>query len=63
MMCFRSVYPFAKLEYIYYQMALDAGIQMMPSELRTYEGVTHFLTQRFDRNDNEKVHTQTLVAL
>lgn len=58
-----SVYPFAKLEYIYYQMALDAGIQMMPSELRTYGGVTHFLTQRFDRNDNEKVHTQTLAAL
>lgn len=58
-----SVYPFAKLEYIYYQMALDAGIQMMSSELRTYEGVTHFLTQRFDRKGNEKIHTQTLAAL
>lgn len=58
-----SAYPFSKLEYIYYQMALDAGIEMMPSELRTYDGVTHFLTQRFDRNDNEKVHTQTLAAM
>lgn len=58
-----SVYPFAKLEYIYYRMALDAGIDMMPSELRMYEGVTHFLTQRFDRNGNEKVHTQTLAAM
>ena len=58
-----SVYPFAKLEYVYYQMALDAGIEMMPSELRMYEGITHFLTQRFDRIGNEKIHTQTLAAM
>ncbi|WP_278623461.1 type II toxin-antitoxin system HipA family toxin [Parabacteroides gordonii] len=58
-----SVYPFAKLEYVYYRMALDAGISMMPSELRTYDGITHFLTQRFDRNGNEKIHTQTLAAM
>jgi Uncharacterized protein related to capsule biosynthesis enzymes len=58
-----SAYPFAKLEYVYYQMALDAGINMMPSELRAYEGVTHFLTQRFDRNGNEKMHVQTLAAM
>jgi len=58
-----SVYPFAKLEYVYYRMALDSGISMMPSELRTYEGVTHFLTQRFDRLGNDKIHTQTLAAI
>ena len=58
-----SAYPFAKLEYVYYQMALDAGVTMMSSELRTYEGVTHFLTKRFDRNGNEKIHTQTLAAM
>jgi serine/threonine-protein kinase HipA len=58
-----SAYPFAKLEYIYYRMVLDAGVNMMPSDLRTYEGVTHFLTQRFDRNGNEKIHTQTLAAM
>ncbi|WP_321332917.1 type II toxin-antitoxin system HipA family toxin [uncultured Bacteroides sp.] len=58
-----SAYPFAKLEYIYYRMALDAGIEMMPSELRTYGNVTHFLTQRFDRIGNDKVHTQTLAAM
>jgi len=34
----------------------------MPSELRTYEGVTHFLTQRFDRLGNDKIHTQTLAS-
>ena len=58
-----SVYPFAKLEYIYYKMALDAGIYMMPSELKTYEGITHFLTQRFDREGNEKIHLQTMAAM
>lgn len=58
-----SAYPYAKLEYVYYRMALDAGIEMMPSELRTYDGVTHFLTQRFDREGNEKIHTQTLAAM
>ncbi len=58
-----SAYPFAKLEYVYYQMALDAGINIMPSELRTDEGVTHFLTQRFDRNGNKKIHIQTLAAM
>jgi serine/threonine-protein kinase HipA len=40
-----SAYPFAKLEYIYYRIALDAGIEMMPSELRVYGGITHFFTQ------------------
>lgn len=58
-----SAYPFAKLEYIYYRMALDAGIIMMPSELRTYERITHFLTQRFDRSGNIKTHTQTMAAM
>ena len=58
-----SVYPFARLEYVYYKMALEAGIEMMPSELRTYGNVSHFLTRRFDRNGNERIHTQTLAAM
>ncbi len=58
-----SDYPFAKLEYVYYRMAIDAGIAMMPSELRTYGRVTHFLTERFDRIGNDKIHTQTLAAM
>ena len=58
-----SVYPFGKLEYIYYRMALDAGIDMMPSQLREYEGVVHFLTERFDRIGNDKVHMQTFAAM
>jgi len=56
-------YPYSKLEYVYYQMALDAGINMMPSELRSYGNVTHFLTRRFDRVGNDRIHTQTLAAM
>ena len=56
-------YPFAKLEYIYYRMALDAEIFMMPSVLQLYGGVSHFLTRRFDRIGNERVHVQTLAAM
>jgi serine/threonine-protein kinase HipA len=58
-----SIYPFARLEFVYYQMALEAGISMMPSELRTYGDVSHFLTRRFDRIDNDRIHTQTLAAM
>ena len=58
-----SVYPFARLEYVYYRMALDAGINMMPSDLRVYGEVTHFLTRRFDRIGNERIHVQTLAAM
>ena len=58
-----TIYPYAKLEYVYYLMALDAGINIMPSELRVYGNITHFLTKRFDRNNNEKIHVQTLAAI
>ena len=58
-----SAYPMAGLEYVYYLMARDAGIDMMHSELRNYGNVTHFLTKRFDRVGNERVHTQTLAAM
>lgn len=58
-----SSYPFARLEYIYYLMALDAGISMMPSELRSFGNVTHFLTRRFDRVGNNRIHTQTFAAM
>jgi len=58
-----SSYPYAALEYVYYRMALDAGINMMPSELHTYGNITHFLTRRFDRVGNDRIHTQTLAAM
>ena len=58
-----SSFPFARMEYVYYRLATAAGIEMMPSELREFGGVTHFLTRRFDRAGNRKIHTQTLAAM
>ena len=53
----------AELEQVYYEMAQDAGIQMMECRLMEVEGTNHFLTRRFDRLDGEKIHTQTLAAM
>ena len=36
---------------------------MMPSQLIEVEGTKHFLTERFDRRDGEKIFTQTLAAV
>jgi serine/threonine-protein kinase HipA len=58
-----SSWPVAKLEYVYYQMAVDAGITMMSSELGSYGNVSHFLMRRFDRASNNRIHTQTLAAM
>ena len=53
----------AELEQTYYEMALEAGINMMESRLLEVEGTRHFLTKRFDRNQSGKLHTQTLAAM
>lgn len=55
--------PFTKVEMAYYLMAQDAGVNMMPSRLVDIEGTQNFLTQRFDRVNREKLHTQTLAAM
>ena len=53
----------AELEQTYYEMATAAGINMMESRLFEVDGVNHFLTTRFDRNETGKLHTQTLAAM
>lgn len=53
----------AELEMTYYELAKLAGIEMMPSQLLEVDGVMHFLTERFDRKDGRKIHTQTLAAM
>ena len=53
----------AELEQTYYEIALTAGINMMESRLLEVDGVNHFLTKRFDRNETGKLHTQTLAAM
>lgn len=55
--------PTTKIEYSFYLMALDAGLSMMPSQLIVGERETHFMTQRFDRVENEKIHVQSLAAM
>ena len=51
------------LEYIYHKMAIDSGIKMTDCKLFKENGRSHFLTERFDRKNNKKVHIQTLCAM
>lgn len=53
----------AELEMAYYEMAQSAGIEMMPCRLIESDGQRHFITRRFDRDEDRKVHMQTLAAL
>lgn len=55
---------FGMLEYAYYLMAKDSGINMMPCRLLDDGKNRHFMTKRFDRTDEgKKIHSQTLAAL
>ena len=53
----------AELEMAYYEMASAAGIAMMPCRLIEVGDEKHFITQRFDRCEDHKLHMQTLAAL
>lgn len=53
----------AELEMSYYEMALAAKIDMMPSRLIEVSGEKHFITERFDRHGDKKLHIQTLAAM
>lgn len=55
---------YGRVEMAYHKMALDAGIEMMESELLEENGRAHFMTKRFDRlNGAGKVHVQSFCAL
>src|SRR6056297_753589 len=57
-------YGYGRVEYAYYLMAGDCGIEMMPSELLEENGRAHFMTKRFDREGaHTKHHVQTLCAI
>lgn len=58
-----SQYSSAELEMTYYKIAINAGITMTPSRLYEVEGNKHFITRRFDRDGERKLHTQTLAAM
>lgn len=59
----KDFYPLTKVEMVYYELALKAGINMMHSELINIDGDEHFLTERYDRKNGKKIHTQTLAAM
>ncbi|MBK5232648.1 MAG: type II toxin-antitoxin system HipA family toxin [Thermoleophilia bacterium] len=50
-------------EYGYALMARAAGINMSPSQILEEGDRRHFMTKRFDRKGNQKVHMQSLSAL
>ena len=55
---------FGRIEYAYSRMARAAGIEMARCRLHHEGGRSHFMTRRFDRDeDGRKLHMQTLGAL
>ncbi len=55
---------YGKIEYAYYNMAKECGIEMSLSKLLHEHDRAHFITKRFDRTDEGgKVHLQTLSGL
>lgn len=61
---FGSSHGFGRVEYAYYLMAKDCGINMMESKLLEENGRAHFMTKRFDREGNDiKHHVQTFCGI
>jgi len=54
---------FGRVEYAYALMARQAGIDMAPCRLLEEGGRAHFMTKRFDRKGNSKLHMQTLCGV
>ena len=58
-----DVPEYTLIEYAYYKMALDAGIDMNECRIYSNAGENHFMTKRFDRVSGKKVHMQSLGAM
>lgn len=54
---------YTRIEYAYSLMARAAGITMAPTRLLHENGRSHFLTQRFDRDVDGRIHMQSLCGL
>lgn len=54
---------YGAMEFVYHLMANKCGVDMMPCRLLQEGNRRHFITQRFDRIKNNKVHVQTLNGL
>lgn len=51
------------IEYAYYLMAIKAGIKMNECTVLPDNDRNHFMTKRFDRIDEDKIHMQSLGAI
>ena len=60
---FRETQNFGRLEYSFYRLVKECGIEMSDCSLIEENGRAHFLTKRFDRQDGEKIHMQTLCGI
>lgn len=58
-----DAFPYARMEYVYWRLCKDAGIEISDSELRRFDTASHFITKRFDRSPEGKVHMQSLLAM
>ena len=58
-----DAFPYARMEYIYWRLCRDAGIDMSDSELKRFDTASHFITKRFDRGPEGKIHMQSLLAM
>ena len=54
---------YTRIEYAYSLMAKDAEIKLSECRLFEENGRYHFMTKRFDRIQNQKLHMQTLGAM
>lgn len=54
---------YGKIEYAYYLMAKDCGINMSNCRLMLENGRAHFMTKRFDREGVGKIHMQSLCGI
>ena len=58
-----ATHGFGRIEYAHYLMAVECGISMSECALLEEGGRAHFMSRRFDRRNNEKLHVQTLCGL
>jgi serine/threonine-protein kinase HipA len=54
---------YGRIEYAYNKMATSCGIEMTECRLLEENKRAHFMTKRFDRDDNKKNHMQTLCGI
>lgn len=60
---FRETENYGRLEYSFYELVKQCGIEMTECSLIEENGRAHFLTKRFDREKGKKLHMQTLCGI